>query len=81
MRKKWRILVGILVVAVVAACVILLGGGTSDFHAKYDGRDLTTEVSGIGRDDTYEVYLRTHEGVAAGTEVVAVDVAAFEGYG
>ena len=81
MRKKWRILVGILVVAVIATCVILLGGGASDFHAKYDGRDLTTEVSGIGRDDTYEVYLRTHEGVAAGTEVVAVDVAAFEGDG
>ena len=81
MRKKWRILVGILVVAVIAACVILLGGGASDFHSKYDGRDLTTEVSGIGRDDTYEVYLRTHEGVAAGTDVVAVDVAAFEGDG
>ena len=81
MRKKWRILVGVLVVAVVVACVILLGGGTSDFHAKYEGRDLTTDVTGIGRDDTYEVYLKTHEGVAAGNEVIAVDVADFEGDG
>ena len=77
MRKKWRILVGILVVAVVAACVILLGGGASDFHSKYDGRDLTTEVSGIGRDDTYEVYMRTHQDVPAGTEIMEVDLAAF----
>ena len=65
MRKKWRILVGILVVAVVVVCIVLLNGGASDFRAKYEGRDLSTDVTGIGRDDTYEVYLKTHENVAA----------------
>ncbi len=81
MRKKWRILVGVLVVAVVVACIILLNGGASDFRAKYEGRDLSTDVTGIGRDDTYEVYLKTHENVAAGTEAIELDVAAFEGDG
>lgn len=82
MRKnKWRILLGILVVAVVVAAVILLGGGTQDFHEKYEGTDLTTDVTGIGRDDTYEVYLQAHKDVSKATETVAVDIVAFEGDG
>ncbi len=81
MRKKWRILVGILVVAVLVVAIVLLGGGTQDFHAKYEGRDLSTDVTGIGRDDTYEVYLKAHEGVPMATEEVAVDVASFQGDG
>ena len=81
MRKKWRILVGILVVAVVVVCVVVLNGGTQSFHSKYEGRDLSTDVTGIGRDDTYEVYLKAHEDVPAGTETIAVDVSAFEGDG
>ncbi len=77
MRKKWRILVGILVVAVLVVAIVLLGGGAQDFHAKYEGRDLSTDVSGIGRDDTYEAYLKVHEGAAAATEEISVDVASF----
>ena len=82
MRKnKWRILLGILVVAIVVAAVVLLGGGTQDFHEKYEGTDLTTDVTGIGRDDTYEVYLQAHENVSKATQAVTVDIAAFEGDG
>ena len=81
MRKKWRILVGILVVVILAAAIVILTGDPQNYHDKYDGRDLSTDVSGIGRDDTYDVYLKAHEGVAAGTETVVVDVAAFEGDG
>ncbi len=81
MRKKWRILVGILVVAVLVVAIVLLGGGEQDFHAKYEGRDLSTDVSGIGRDDTYEVYLKAHEGVPMAADEIAVDVASFQGDG
>ena len=81
MRKKWRILVGILVVVILAAAIVLLNGDPLNYHDKYDGKDLSTDVSGIGRDDTYDVYLKAHEGVAAGTETIVVDVAAFEGDG
>ena len=42
MRKKgfgW--LIGILCLAAVIALIVLLGGGTQDFHEKYEGVDLT----------------------------------------
>ena len=81
MRKKWRILVGLLVVVIVVAAIVLLNGGTQSYHAKYADKDLSTDVSGIGRDDTYEVYMRAHQAVPAGTEVIDVDVASFEGEG
>ncbi len=81
MRKKWRILVGVLVVAILVVAIVLLNDGTQSYHSKYEGKDLSTDVTGIGRDDTYEVYLRTHEGVAAGADMIEVDVAAFEGDG
>ena len=80
-KKKWRILVGILVVAILVVVIVLMNSGTQSYHDKYAGRDLSTDVTGIGRDDTYEVYLKTHEGVAAGTGEIVVDVAAFEGDG
>ena len=82
MRKKmWRILVGILVVAIIVAAITLLNGGTQDFHEKYNDVDLSTDVTGIGRDDTYQNYLRNHTVVSTGTDLVAVDIAAFEGDG
>ena len=81
MRKKWRMLVGILVVVILATAIVLLNGDPQNYHDKYDGKDLSTDVSGIGRDDTYDVYLKAHAGVAAGTETIVVDVAAFEGDG
>ena len=81
MRKKWRILVGILVVVILVAAIVLLNGDPQNYHDKYDGKDLSTDVTGIGRDDTYDVYLRAHQGVAAGTETIVVDIAAFEGDG
>jgi len=81
MRKKWRILVIVLAVVILAVAIVLLNGGVQDYHDKYAGKDLSTDVTGIGRDDTYEVYLKTHEGVAVGAERIAVDISAFEGDG
>lgn len=82
MRKKmWRILFGILIVAVIIAAILLLNSGAQDFHNKYEGVDLSTDVTGIGRDDTYEAYLQAHAAAGAGKQVVPVDIAAFEGNG
>ena len=82
MGKKTRgVLIGILCAVVIIAGVLLLSKGESNFRAKYEGVDLTTDVEGMGRSDTYDGYLRDHEGVATGSEVVEVDVTAFEGDG
>ena len=58
MSRKWRnILIGVLAVAVLVALIALLNQGDSDYSSKYAGTDLSTDVSGISRSDTYEAYL------------------------
>lgn len=82
MLKKYRsVLIGLLCVAAVVVLIVVFGGGASDFHEKYEGYDLTADVSGLGRDDTYDGYLRDHASAATGDAEVAVDIAAFEGDG
>ena len=80
-NRKWRILIGVLVVAAVVAVISILNGGVADFHEKYEGTDLTTDVQGIGRDDTYEYYLKQHAEAVRGQQEIALDLAAFEGDG
>ncbi|MBR3018241.1 MAG: extracellular solute-binding protein [Clostridia bacterium] len=80
MRKKgfgW--LIGILCLAAVIALFVLLGGGSQDFHAKYEGVDLSADVSGLGREDTYSNYLLRYADVPSGEAVIPLDVTAFEG--
>ncbi len=80
MRKKgfgW--LIGILCLAAVIALIVLLGGGTQDFHEKYEGVDLTADVSGMGREDTYANYLQAHKDAPSGSAEAVIDITAFEG--
>lgn len=80
MRKKgfgW--LIGILCLAAVIAAIVLLGGGTQDFHEKYEGVDLTADVSGMGREDTYANYLQAHKDAVSGSAEAVIDITAFEG--
>ena len=80
MRKKgfgW--LIGILCLAALVALIVLLGGGTQDFHEKYEGVDLTADVSGLGREDTYSNYLQAHADAPSGSAEAVIDIAAFEG--
>lgn len=82
MSRKWRnVLIGFLVVAAVVAVILLTRGGISNFRDKYEGADLSTDVSGIGRGNTYAAYAAAYEGTPAVTEEVAVDLSAFEGEG
>ncbi len=80
MSRKWRnILIGVLAVAVLVVLVILLNQGASDYSSKYAGVDLSTDVSGIGRGDTYEAYVASHASEPEATEEVTVDILSFEG--
>ena len=57
MTRKWRnVLIGVLAVAVLVLVVWLLGRGPTGFSDKYAGADLSTDVSGIGRSNTYSAY-------------------------
>ena len=80
MSRKWRnILIGVLAVAVVILLFVLLSQGESDYSSKYAGVDLSTDVSGIGRSNTYEAYVASHASDPEVEEEVPVDVLAFEG--
>ena len=80
-RRARNILIGVLVVAILAALVFWLSRDRGDFRAKYEGADLSTDVSGIGRANTYEAYVNAHAAEPEVTREVPVDLQAFEGDG
>jgi len=63
LKRFQRILLGFLCVAAAIALIAVLGNGSQSFVEKYEGEDLTADVSGLGRSDTYDGYLRAHAGV------------------
>ena len=82
MSRKWRnFLIAAVVVVLCVAAIWLLSRGTNDFSAKYAGVDLSTDVTGIGRGNTYQAYLDAHAKAAETTEAVPVDLSSFEGGG
>ncbi|QUC68315.1 extracellular solute-binding protein [Aristaeella hokkaidonensis] len=82
MSRKWRnILIGVLVAALVIAGIWLLSRSENSFRSKYEGADLSTDVSGIGRSNTYTSYLEKYANLPAVSEAVEVDLASFEGKG
>ena len=82
MSRKWRnILIGVLAAALVVTGIVLLNGAPENYKAKYEGVDLSTDVSGIGRSNTYGAYVAQYADLPAVKESVEVDLAAFEGKG
>jgi hypothetical protein len=80
MSRKWRnILIGVLAVAVIVVLIVVLNRGSSDYSSKYAGVDLSTDISGIGRSNTYEAYVASHASDPEIKKEVAVDVLTFEG--
>lgn len=82
MSRKWRnILIGVLAAALIIAGLTLLSRGPDNFRDKYEGTNLATDVTGIGRSNTYGAYLSQYADSPAVTREVAVDLSAFEGEG
>ena len=82
MSRKWRnILIGVLVAVLVICGVWFLNRGPLDFRDKYEGVNLSAEVTGIGRSNTYTAYLEQYADLPAVSEAVEVDLASFEGEG
>ncbi len=82
MTRKWRnILIGVLAVALVVVGITLLSRGKDNFRDKYENADLSTDVSGIGRSNTYAAYAARYADLPGTKEAVAVDLTAFAGTG
>ena len=81
MNKRWKIITLVLIVILAIAAIVIFGRDAKDFSAKYADADLTSDVSGIGREDTYDRYLQAYRDVPSGKEEIVLDVASFEGGG
>ena len=58
-----------------------VNGTPDNYKAKYEGVDLSTDVTGIGRSNTYGAYVAQYADMPAVTETVEVDLEACEGKG
>ena len=78
--KRFRgALIVLLCLAAVVVLIVVLSGGAQNFRDKYQDADLSVDVSGIGRSNTYEGYLKAHEGAGTGDSPIPVDIRAFSG--
>ncbi|MCR4595573.1 MAG: extracellular solute-binding protein [Lachnospiraceae bacterium] len=71
-----KVLITIAVVAAFALiCVLLAMRDVEDFHDKYDGVDLTSDVEGLERAGTYTGYMNEHASVSSPKDsVIDVDI-------
>ncbi|MCR5278168.1 MAG: extracellular solute-binding protein [Lachnospiraceae bacterium] len=71
--KKFLITLGVLAVFILV-CVILTRRKVADFHAKYEGVDLTREVVGTEKTGTYDKYLLSHDMSRTPSTDIDVDI-------
>lgn len=77
-----KIIIAVAVVAVIAVIAFLMSlRGVEDFHEKYAGADLSTDVEGMQREGTYTGYLNDHAGAAHPAQGAVVDLYDYEAEG
>ena len=76
MKLKTRKILGIIAAAavIVIGCVIIFGKKPLDFHDKYEGADLMTDVVGLERKGTYSGYLTVHQHAGYPEQNVTIDI-------
>ena len=73
-----KILITVAVVGVITVlCVLLAMRDVEDFHGKYEGVDLTTDVEGLERTGTYTGYINEHQSVGSPRDAL-IDVDIFD---
>lgn len=81
MKKFMKGIIATGCVVLLFVIAMMLTGGETDYRVKYEDTDLTAEVMGIGRSDTYERYLESHADVPPGEAAFQLDLDAFQGDG
>ena len=77
-----KAIIAVVIIAVVAAAAVLMSlRGVEDFHEKYEGFDLVTDVEGMEREGTYTGYLNAHADASDSEESVEVNLFDFESTG
>ena len=68
------VIVAVVILALVALIVVLSHRKALDFHDKYEGADLSKEVTGAERSGTYDKYLASHAGAGTPSSDAEVDI-------
>ncbi len=77
-----KAIIAVVIIAVVAAAAVLMSlRDVEDFHEKYEGFDLMTDVEGMEREGTYTGYLNAHADASDSEESVEVNLFDFESTG
>ncbi|MGF7142103.1 ABC-type glycerol-3-phosphate transport system substrate-binding protein [Anaerotaenia torta] len=73
--KKLRLMGFIILLILVAVFILIPREKTRDFKSKYENAgDLSTDVEGIGRENTYAKYLMKHSETAYPDENIDIDI-------
>lgn len=80
-RKGWNILISFLIIAVIVALFVFLPKGPDNWKQKYESYDLSVDVIGIGRENTYADYLAKHANAVSGDTEISVDVENYDSDG
>lgn len=82
MRKKIRITVLLVLVAMILITVwVLKSNNQDDFHEKYEDVDLTQGVESVERENTYSQYLKTYNEANYGSESIDIDILNYKSEG
>ncbi|MBE5936464.1 MAG: extracellular solute-binding protein [Lachnospiraceae bacterium] len=73
-KKYVSIPLAILAFVLVIVIWKVLVTETGDYSEKYEGHDLSVDIEGIARDDTYDKYLEKYQDAASPEDVVDVDI-------
>jgi len=78
-KKKNKIIIGILLVLVIILVIVILPKGKpKDYSEKYIGEtDLHKDIEGIGRDNTYAKYLERHSDVILPDENIEISASTY----
>ena len=73
---------GLIIIAAIVAVIVLFVvvknlTAEKNYSKKYAGYDLTADVQGLGRDDSYVKYLEKYEGGASAQTAVSINAQIF----
>src|SRR5574344_1780875 len=78
MKKIIKNLLTVVACLAIIVVIVKLSSRQSDFHKKYDGYDLTSDIGDVERKNTYRSYLSQFANASFPKETVAIDVTAFD---
>lgn len=75
MKKKTIATLSIIIVVIAAVIIFAVSrDDVEDYHEKYEGYNLTSDIEGVSRENTYTEYLSQHGSDALGAQDIELDV-------